>query len=165
MLRTYTLTLSATDAIAGFPGACPNQVVIEHFRTVIFFIQPCGIECPENVGSVPFLFSPSLTGNSHFGIFLKRIVCFLRIIVNFPDYFCRYTSNNAVVRDIFRHHGSGSNYYVVSNRHARHNRAVPSDPHIPANGNRFCLPDMPRLFRGENGWLTVAISVFGPIIT
>lgn len=36
MLRTYTLTLSATDAIVGFPGACPNQVVIEHFRTVIF---------------------------------------------------------------------------------------------------------------------------------
>ena len=50
MLRAYTLTLPAADAIAGFPGACSNQVVIEHFRAVIFFIQPCGIECPENVG-------------------------------------------------------------------------------------------------------------------
>lgn len=50
MPRTYALTLPAADAIAGLPGACPIQVVIEHFRAIVFFVQSCGIQRPENVG-------------------------------------------------------------------------------------------------------------------
>ena len=75
---------------------------------------------------------------------------FLYIIFQFPYFPRRNPCDNTVIRHIFRDHCTGSNHYVVSNRHTRQDRAVSTDPDIVADHYWFCLTKMlPPSFWGE----------------
>lgn len=94
------------------------------------------------------------------GFFLLR-----NVIFKFPDDLCRNAVHNAVVRHILCYDRARRNHHIIANGHAWQKGVIaPIHASFPmATG--FLIPRCPRRLFSVSGWLTVAMSVFDPIIT